>query len=171
MNAADIAKGLHGRRNGKGWMVRCPAHKDRNPSLHISEQDGKVLVKCFAGCDQVDVIEALKGRGLWPETARREHPEDWGVIVRTYDYTDEDGKLLYQVCRFEPKTFRPRRPDGMGGWKWGYGDVRRVLYHLPEVIEASIVFICEGEKDVETLEILGFCRHHHQQRRGEQLAR
>jgi hypothetical protein len=102
------------------------------------------------------VIAALRTRGLWPQSERREHPDHWGVIVRTYDYRDEDGALLYQVCRFEPKSFRPRRPDGRGGWRWGYGDVRRVLYRLPEVLGAPIVFVTEGEKDVETLRAHGF---------------
>jgi hypothetical protein len=63
---------------------------------------------------------------------------------------DEDGVLLYQVCRFEPKTFRQRRPDGNGGWKWNLNGTRRVLYRLREVLEAPIVFVVEGEKDVET---------------------
>src|SRR5262245_61157851 len=29
-------------------------------------------------------------------------------IVETYDYVDEQGELLFQVCRFEPKDFRQR---------------------------------------------------------------
>jgi putative DNA primase/helicase len=52
-------------------MLCCPAHDDRNPSLAISERDGRILVKCFAGCTQADVIETLKSRGLWPESS---HP-------------------------------------------------------------------------------------------------
>jgi hypothetical protein len=28
--------------------------------------DGRALVHCFAGCAQLDVIEALRHRGLWP---------------------------------------------------------------------------------------------------------
>ena len=32
-------------------------------------------------------------------------------ITATYDYTDEKGNLLYQVCRLEPKSFRQRRPE------------------------------------------------------------
>ena len=28
------------------------------------------------------------------------------TIAATYDYTDADGVLLYQVCRMEPKDFR-----------------------------------------------------------------
>jgi putative DNA primase/helicase len=38
-------------------------------------------------------------------------------IVETFDYCDENGTLLFQVVRFEPKNFRQRRPDGRGGWK------------------------------------------------------
>jgi DNA primase len=33
-------------------------------------------------------------------------------IVKTYDYKDEAGNLLFQVVRYEPKDFRQRRPDG-----------------------------------------------------------
>ena len=46
--------------------------------------------------------------------SRNDKPK--GRIVATYDYTDADGKLLYQVVRYEPKDFRQRRPDGNGGW-------------------------------------------------------
>ena len=53
MNAETIAKALGGRKAGGGWMARCPAHDDREPSLSIRDAgDGKVLVRCHAGCDQ-----------------------------------------------------------------------------------------------------------------------
>jgi hypothetical protein len=76
-------------------------------------------------------------------------------IVAAYDYTDEAGKLLYQVVRYEPKDFKQRRPDGYGGWIWRKGE-RQVLYRLPEVLEAPIVFVVEGERDVESLREHGF---------------
>ena len=80
-------------------------------------------------------------------------------IVATYDYTDEFGTLLFQVVRLAPKTFRQRRPDGKGGWIWNLEGVTRVLYRLPDLIEAIAlerrVFVVEGEKDVETLARLG----------------
>jgi hypothetical protein len=103
-------------------------------------------VKCHAGCPQTAVIDALKARGLWPERERRR----CGEIVVTYNYTSEHGNLLYQVVRYQPKDFKQRRPDGCGGWIWRKG-VRQVLYRLPEVLEAPIVFVVEGERDVETL--------------------
>ena len=38
-----------------------------------------------------------------------------GRVVETYCYCDEQSKLLYEVQRLEPKSFRQRRPDGKGG--------------------------------------------------------
>jgi hypothetical protein len=71
MTAESIAKALGGRKVGGGWMARCPAHEDREPSLSIQEaDDGKVLIYCHAGCDQAQVIAALRWRGLWAEQVR-----------------------------------------------------------------------------------------------------
>jgi hypothetical protein len=48
------------RRNGKGWLVRCPAHEDRRPSLSIAEgDDGRALVKCHAGCPLESIMAAV----------------------------------------------------------------------------------------------------------------
>lgn len=78
------------------------------------------------------------------------------TLVKTYDYTDEHGNLLYQVCRYHPKTFKQRQPVPGGGWKWTMDGAVRVPYRLPEVIRASTVIIAEGEKDCDTLFDLGF---------------
>jgi putative DNA primase/helicase len=75
-------------------------------------------------------------------------------VVASYDYHDENNKLLFQVVRFEPKDFRQRRPDGNGGWIWNLGKTRRVLYRLRDLIkvvaEGKPVCLVEGEKDVES---------------------
>ena len=63
----EIARVLGGRRVGSRWMARCPAHEDRSPSLSIGERDSRVLVHCFAGCEQEVVLASLRARGLWPE--------------------------------------------------------------------------------------------------------
>jgi RecA-family ATPase len=77
----------------------------------------------------------------------------------TYQYTDETGELLYEVLRYEPKTFRQRRPDGNGGWIWQLGDVRRVPYRLPRLLQYpdATTFVCEGEKDVGAVAALNLC--------------
>src|SRR4051794_33852857 len=77
-----------------------------------------------------------------------------GKIVATYDYIDVTGQLLFQVCRFEPKTFRQRRPKGKS-WEWGLGNTKPVLFHLLELADATHVWVCEGERDVDNLRALG----------------
>jgi RecA-family ATPase len=74
-------------------------------------------------------------------------------ITATYDYTDEKGNLLYQVCRLEPKSFRQRRPDSNGGWTWNLNGPHRVPYRLPDLLKFNFgtVFIPEGEKDADRL--------------------
>jgi putative DNA primase/helicase len=150
MTLDSIVRALKARRSGSCWMARCPAHDDRNPSLSLREVHGKVLLHCHAGCTQSDVIDALKDLGVW-DPDRTVNPQ----IVAIYDYTDEQRNLLYQVLRYEPKAFKQRRPDGSGGWAWSKSP-RQVLYRLPEVLEAPIVFVVEGERDVETLREYGF---------------
>ena len=150
MNAASLIDALGARRCGSSWMAKCPAHEDNNPSLSIGEAAGRVLVHCHAGCTQRAVIEALKDLGIWQ--TKSSEPER---IVATYDYNDEHGNLLYQIVRLEPKAFRQRRPGVRGDWIWKKCH-RQVLYRLPEVIDAPIVFVVEGEKDVETLRAHGF---------------
>lgn len=78
-------------------------------------------------------------------------------IVATYDYVDEQGEVLFQVCRFEPKTFRQRRPDPSApdGWSWSVKGLRLIPYRLAEVQKAIAsgqpVYIVEGEKDADNL--------------------
>ena len=51
------------RRVGGGWLARCPAHDDREPSLSVAEGEGhRVLLHCFAGCTFAAVVHALLDR-------------------------------------------------------------------------------------------------------------
>ena len=64
--AADIARALKARRQSNGWMALCVGHKEKTPSLHISEgRDGVPLFHCFGGCPQAQILDALRKRGLW----------------------------------------------------------------------------------------------------------
>jgi hypothetical protein len=154
----DHLDGMRPTGNGS-WIARCPAHDDRNPSLSVAlGDDGRVLLKCHAGCTTEEIVASI---GLTMADLFAERPDRDGMreIVATYDYVDEDGTLLFQVVRFAPKDFRQRRPNGNGGWDWRLGDVRRVLYRLPQVLETARaggkVAVVEGEKDVHALEAHG----------------
>jgi len=75
-----------------------------------------------------------------------------------YDYTNAEGKLIYQVLRYESdggKDFKQRRPDGKEGWIWNLKGVERVPYNLPKVVDTDVVWIVEGEKNVKDLDDLG----------------
>jgi putative DNA primase/helicase len=152
VNAQSIANKLgSAKRSGNGWITNCPAHEDNHASLSITDDtNGKILLKCHAGCSQGDVIGELKRKGLW---ARNENNKQFEVA--TYDYINEDGELLYQKVRYEPKHFSIRQPDGKGGWINNLrGLTNRVLYRLPIVRQATTknlsLLIVEGEKDADT---------------------
>jgi len=160
---------------GRKWIARCPAHDDHTPSLAITEgADGRALVVCRAGCSFDSILRALgmekaelfvdrkpsratNGASVHAPAPTRDRP----ALVASYDYTDPDGELLYQVCRMEPKEFRQRRPDPSrpGDWIWNMRDTQRVLYRLAELREAIAlekrVYVVEGEKDADALRAWG----------------
>ena len=62
------------RKQGDGYLARCPAHDDREPSLSIGEgEDGRVLLHCWAGCETRDIVAALglNWSDLFPARAGR----------------------------------------------------------------------------------------------------
>ena len=61
MTAAEVLARLDGvKRTGGGWSAKCPAHQDRSPSLSITEgADGRILMRCHAGCETGDICRAL----------------------------------------------------------------------------------------------------------------
>ena len=140
-----------------GWVARCPvpSHQDRVQSLQISERpDGSCGLWCHAGCPTPTILATigLQFTDLFaPSNGNGTHRS----LLKTYDYRALDGALVYQVCRFEPKEFRQRRPNGSGGWIWNLHGVKRVPYRLPELVGQSQILIGEGEKDVDRLWSLG----------------
>jgi hypothetical protein len=48
------------RTSNNSWMACCPAHADKSPSLSIKDTgDGRLILKCFAGCETIDVLNAV----------------------------------------------------------------------------------------------------------------
>jgi hypothetical protein len=58
---AKVLDKLEGARESNGsWKALCPAHEDREPSLSVTVgDDGRALVKCFAGCDTENIVNKL----------------------------------------------------------------------------------------------------------------
>ncbi|MCL4466853.1 MAG: hypothetical protein M1401_18665 [Chloroflexi bacterium] len=85
-----------------------------------------------------------------------------GPVVAVYDYHNEQGQLAHQTIRYGAngfqKTFRQRQPNGAGGWIWDLKGACVSPYRLPQLLSAdlaSVVFVCEGEKDADNLARLG----------------
>jgi antitoxin (DNA-binding transcriptional repressor) of toxin-antitoxin stability system len=124
-------------------------------------RDGRVLLRCHAGCEFAAIVAAI---GLQPADLAPARDVEWrpfGEPVATYRYVDQRGKLLFGVCRFEPKTFRQWRPDESkrGGKAWSARGVTLVPYRLPELLAAvadgRTVHVVEGEKDVAAIVAAG----------------
>ncbi len=149
-----------------GFMALCPCHDDHAPSLHVwIGEKGDVAYCCLAGCEHQRLTSALKGLGLAVRNGDGAGgKDDWtpyGPAIASYPYSDERGTLLFTVCRTAAKQFPMWVPDTRSttGKRWKLGEVRRVLYRLPRLLQAvaahEVVVVCEGEKDVEALERLG----------------
>lgn len=164
----DRFAGLAEQAGGRYCSATCPVvcHQTAQLRFWIGD-DGRLMFGCWGGCAKLEILRAVGATwkdcfpgGEMPARVRQE-------IVARYPYRDECGTLLYETVRLEPgtrsrdKDFRQRRPRGRDcgdGWEWSLGDVRRVLYRLPELLAASpseTVFVVAGEKDVESLQSIG----------------
>jgi hypothetical protein len=110
-------------KTGEELRGPCPLHKGKRDSLAINPETGEWF--CHSGCARGGSIFEFEAEltGSNGDAARAAVFElaGWSEarhIVKTYDYEDESGTLLYQCVRYEPKDFRQRRPDGRGRWIW-----------------------------------------------------
>lgn len=152
-------------RTSGGFAAKCPCRDDDDkPSLAVSEgEGGRAVVFCHAGrCDTAKICESI---GLTVADLFPPRQNEKLTLVKTYNYHDENGELLFQKLRYVDghgkKAFRQRKPDGSGGWTYKLGDVPKILYNLPAVIQAKAngepIWVVEGEKDADTLTQLGIC--------------
>jgi hypothetical protein len=153
---AEHLSGISRSANGQRY-ARCPFHDDRKASFSYNiEKDG--VWTCHGNCGTGNLHDFCRRMNL-PEPSWLNGRTSSHEPAAVYDYRDEDGTLLYQVLRYDPKAFRQRRPDGRGGWLWSLEGVRRVPYRLQELIKAKPqgmrMFIVEGEKDADRLVQLG----------------
>jgi len=147
------------RRRGTERRGPCPLHKGKRDSFAVNPQTGEWY--CHSQCGRggsLIMFEMEVGGKSFAEAAAdaraivgRLEPQRKGRIVSEYDYVDEQGRLLFQCVRHEPKNFSQRHPDGCGEWIWNLHGVRRVLFRLPTIKDATVVLVAEGEKDALNL--------------------
>jgi len=147
--------------NNNEISSHCPFHNDQKPSFSVNVNTGQFIChacgekgNAFTFAQKLNIpLDLVPG---YDPGYKSEKPPDKPVLQKTYDYVDENGSLLFQVCRYNPKSFKQRKPDGNGGWKYNLNGVRRVLYRLPVILKADRVILVEGEKDADNLFKAGF---------------
>ena len=67
----------------QGWAALCPAHEDHQNSLSITEaEDGKVLLKCFAGCSVDQIVPSTVETTEPPKIATLEIKDEGLPYIR-----------------------------------------------------------------------------------------
>src|SRR5258705_13792333 len=130
MTSTTLADMLNARRGGPGrWQARCPAHRDRSPSLSIAEgDDGRTLLLCRAGCATEAVVTAmgLSMRDLFagpssPAKPNRLRQNEHGAqrhtswlecdrVWKLAAIVDALGDRLRRLPRGDPKPHEAGRP-------------------------------------------------------------
>lgn len=138
------------------YMVTCPCHNDSTQSLCISEDNGKILLNCFAGCRAEDITRAigLSMRDLFqspPQGIKTPKPASI-----EYRYGDRLKKIrFYKWTNGKwQKSFCWQHKDNNGSWQKGRGGINPPLYNqeiLSNTAADNTVYIVEGEKDADTM--------------------
>lgn len=157
-------------KGGNQWMASCPCgfrHRngDRNRSLHITLEGDKILLHCFTGCSQEEVLDALGMRSVASdksEADKRSGLLSWYAqkngltLIEEYSYCYgeyQDGltKVRFQNAEGK-KTFCWIRKDNSkpSGYSMGTKGCRNRLY-VSGSMAAPEIFLVEGEKDANTV--------------------
>ena len=154
---------------GKDKLYISCAESRSKPGTHV------MLLDCKHGCKCKDIISAagLEPKDLYLTQLRRAQSWKSCADIRSHIYNNADGTIFarkdvykfHSVC-IGKKSYYPG--DKQALWylydhnlkkfndKAGLQHQKAPLYHLNHISEAKTVFIPEGEKDVETLEKLGY---------------
>ena len=179
MDTEQIAKVLGNAKKVNGnWLASCPVpghgrgNGDKNPSLSITENNGKYLFHCHGGCAQGDVFDAVRERNLLPSIQRQEYSlalikgelMTMPTLEQEWEYKNEQGETLFVKRRFKVdtekgKTYSLHKVDAAGNRKGSMTGARIVPYRLPELINAReagrAIYLVEGEKAADALVSIG----------------
>jgi hypothetical protein len=147
-------------------VASCPVSShgqgrgDRNPSLHLSNAGGKVLVSCQSGCSTIDVLTALglDYMNLFDEPLEEVERDQ---LVDTWVYRKTDGSPMVVKERWHTPsggkrfTVRMARERKLGLTP----GMLKPLFGLPElaagVKAGRTIYVVEGEKCVAAARKLG----------------
>src|SRR5665648_88545 len=143
---------------GQEHIAACPVCESSNPKghhLYYRQEGNKILFNCKkSDCSYAEIINAL---GL------NENPKDIGAsrsLLREHKYLNAEGiliarKMFYKVGNTKKFFWERNENDKFVN---GLGKIEIPIYNLPAVINTTseVLYIVEGEKDVDTLTSLGY---------------
>lgn len=149
-----------------GGDAHCPFHDDQTPSLSINTETGQF---CCHGCGaagnklvtfEMRLMETEDVQAAFTSVARKIGvtlcPRGRGKVTHQHEYVDAKGIPQYLLRRYEDGTASFYHYQG-SFLKPGLKRRKRLLYNLPQVIQAQVVLIVEGEKKADILSALGLC--------------
>ena len=181
MTPDELLARLEGvRQSGDGWTALCPAHEDHENSLSIGEgEDGRILLKCFAGCEVETIVGALgiELKDLFPRSEasvpnRESHAASSGLTLAELsaakklpvEFLSSLGledcmyrkrpavRIQYACPAGEIKAVRFRIAMEGKRFVWRAGDKVQLygLEKLTEIRKGGWVLLVEGESDCWT---------------------
>jgi hypothetical protein len=132
LNRLEKVKGSKGR-----WTACCPAHGDKSPSLAITMlEDGRILLKCFAGCSAYEVVSAvgMDMQDLFPKETKLGYTSDTQYSKperRPFYATD-----LLRIIQFEALITSLAAFDVSQGRQVSEGDRKRLKTAFERINEA-----------------------------------
>lgn len=140
------------------WCANCPVCGDNKRHLYVSSNNNMTVFDCKKGCSWTDVVSSL---GLEKKDIYlNKHKDERWEVLRTHEYLNKDKNKLGLKTIY-------KKPDGSKTALWqhyegntlvrGLNGLKMPLYHVYNITDdTKPIFIVEGEKDVETIEQLGF---------------
>jgi hypothetical protein len=144
LDALKIASGPDGRGE---YLAFCPAHDDRKtPNLRLREaEDGRVLLRCFAGCGQDDVLSALTERGIGKSDLFAKNGRGGGrEVTTTRDHVHACTLEAYAGAKRLPVEFLTRL--GLSDTSYVGKPAVRILYLKEDGSEGAVRFRIALEK-------------------------
>lgn len=147
-------------KSGDEYRANCPACGDDKQHLYIHEADGKILADCKKGCTFSAIASAagLKESDFFNDRSLKRASKPW-TKLREHFYTDTSGQILAKKVIYDKgdgsKTALWERFEN-GEYLKKLNGKKMPPYHVHKLSGADTVFIAEGEKDVETLEEMGY---------------
>lgn len=159
---------------GPEWRGPCPIHHGKRDSFSVDPESGRWFChsECDRGGDIFDLEREMFGGDFksakeavveltgMQEQSNGHQPSEFRTVAK-YDYTDESGKLIFQVHRRENghpsnKKFAQCQIDATGSPVWNLQGARLVPFRLPKLLTSQLILVVEGEKAVIAAESLGF---------------